>query len=114
MDCGDYDDHISNAMNHQIQLHIKRGKKLCNNNAAPKRGEEGYDPSYKYDYIYKIIVHNINMLSQRVELDITRDETNWVTVFLGESEAGITFRVHNKPGISQGGQTVIISGSSVI
>ena len=73
---GDYDDHISNEMNYQRRLQIKCVKKLCNNAAAPNQDEEVYDPSYKYDYIYKVIVHNINMLSQRAELDITGDETS--------------------------------------
>jgi hypothetical protein len=34
--------------------------KLNNTLADPKRGMENYDPCEKYDYIYKVMVHNMN------------------------------------------------------
>ena len=111
MNCADYDDDIFTAMPHRRWLQAKRVKKLCNNDVAPKKGEEGYDPCYKYDYIYKVIVHNINELSKRAELDITGDETSWATASPGEAGAGVTGRIMGKPGVSKGGQTVIISDS---
>ena len=49
--CSDYDDAVYDSQTHRRWLQIKRVKKLCNNDVCPKRGEEGYDPTYKYDYI---------------------------------------------------------------
>ena len=91
MEGTDYDDNISSALTYRRFIQIKRVKKLCNNSTAPKRGEEGYDPTYKYDYIFKTIVHNINLLSKLGELDITGDETSWATASFGEAGAGIPF-----------------------
>jgi hypothetical protein len=60
-----------------------------------KRGEDGYDPCVKYDYyIYRCLVHNMNYVTERANLDSTIDETTWV--FSGYSgDAG--WRLLNKP-----------------
>ena len=47
-------------------------------------------------------------------MDLTDDETSWATVSPGEAGAGVTYQVHNKPGLSKGGQTVIISDSHLV
>ena len=107
--CSDYDDVVYEAKIHCRWLQIKQVKKLCNNDVCPKRREEGYDPTYKYDYIYNCIIHNVNQLSNMGELDLTGDDTSLATASPGESGAGVTFRVQNKPGVSKGGQTVILS-----
>ena len=44
---------------------IKKYFKLNNNLADPKRGMENYDPCRKYDYIYKVMVHNMNYVTKR-------------------------------------------------
>ena len=36
------------------------------------------------------------------------DETSWATASPGEAGDGVTYRVPNKPGVSKGGQAVII------
>ena len=59
---------------HTGWLQIKRTIKLCNNNSAPKRGENGYDLAYKYDYTYHTIIDNLNALTLRAELDLCSDE----------------------------------------
>ena len=41
---------ISECMNYTRWLQIKRVVKLCDNDAAPKRGKVDYNPAYKYDY----------------------------------------------------------------
>jgi hypothetical protein len=48
------------AITHTRWLQVKRVYKLCNNDVAPKMGQENYDPAYKYDFIYKCLIHNIN------------------------------------------------------
>ena len=105
-------------------------KKLCNNDTSSRKGEERYDPSYKFDLIYKVsyiltlilkwhflihyfylqvIVHNINALTKSVNLDLCGDASTWATASPGESGSGITGRVQGKPGVSKGGQTVLLS-----
>ena len=32
----------------QLWIHVKRVKNICNNHKRKKRGEEGYDPCYKF------------------------------------------------------------------
>jgi len=104
----DYDDHVSMSMAFRRWLQIKRVKKLCNNDSSPKRGQENYDPTYKYNYIFKTIVHNVNYLTKCAELDATIDETSFATASPGEAGSGVTFRVMGKPGVSKGGQTVLM------
>ena len=39
--------------------------------SAHKRGSPEYDPAYKYDYIYKVLVHNVNAIKKIAELYLT-------------------------------------------
>ena len=57
-DCLDYDKDVAKAMYYTRFLQIKRAFKLCNNDKAKKRKDEGYDPAYKYDLVYKALVDN--------------------------------------------------------
>jgi hypothetical protein len=43
--------------------------------AQKKRGDEGYNPCVKYDYIYGCLVHNMNYATEHADLDGTIDET---------------------------------------
>jgi hypothetical protein len=108
-DCADYDDVIANAMKYHRFLQIKRVIKLCNHLVAPKKGECGYNPAYKYDLIYKVLFHNINAVSKYAELDQTGDETTWGHGGFGEAGSGLVGRVRDKPGKTKGGQIVLIS-----
>ena len=55
----DYHDNIAMSITFRRWLQIKRIKKLCNNDPAPKQGQPNYAPAYKYDYIFKVLVHSI-------------------------------------------------------
>jgi len=105
---------VQNAMTLSRWVQIKRVLKLCNNDKAKKMGEEGYDPCYKYDLIFDVIVNNVIALTARAELDLTADETSWGHGGYGEKGAGNLFRVANKPGISKGGQTLLVSATNRI
>ena len=107
----DYDDNIAMAISFRRWLQIKRVKKLCNNDNTPKRNDPDFDPTYKYDYIFKCIVNNVNYLTECAELDATIDETTFATASPGESGSGVTFRVIGKPNVSKGGQTVMVCDS---
>ena len=44
------------SITHTGWLQLKKTYKLCDNETAPKKGEEGYNPAYKFDYISKRII----------------------------------------------------------
>ena len=87
---------------------------MCNNDTVAKRGQPGYNPTYKYNCIFKTIIHYINYLTEKAELDATIDETSFTTASPSEKDAGVTFRVRRKPGVSKGRQAVLISDSHCI
>jgi hypothetical protein len=59
-----YDALVSKAFSKHRWLEIKRVYKLCNNMSASKKGGDNYDPAYKYDLIYKVLVHNVNAITE--------------------------------------------------
>jgi hypothetical protein len=109
MECADHDDEIDQSMRHGRWLQIKRVVKLCNNDGVPKRGEEGYDPAYKYDMLWEALFANVNAITKHAELDLCGDETTWGHGGFGEAGSGLVGRIMGKPGISKGGQIVMIS-----
>ena len=59
-----------------------------------KRGQDGYDPCVKYNYIYQCLVHNMNYVTKRADADCTIDETTWgFTGYSGDAGG----RLMNKP-----------------
>ena len=90
---------IDNSMSYSRWRIIKRLFKLNNNMTDnKKKGDEGYDPCSKYDFIYKVLVHNMNYVTKTADLDATIDESTWG--FGGYSgECG--WRLINKP-VSRG------------
>jgi hypothetical protein len=104
-----YDPQICAAISHSRWLQIKRTYKLCDNDLSPKRGKPGYDPAYKYDYIYKCLIRNVNEMTQSADLDLCGDETTCGHGGFGEAGSGILARRQNKPGITFGMQTVLVS-----
>jgi len=42
-----------------------------------KKGDAGYDPCSKYDFIYKVLIHNMNYVTKFADLDATIDESTW-------------------------------------
>ena len=72
-----YDPAIAKKISMEHWKHIKRYFKLNNNFTATPRGVDGYDPCEKYDFVYKILLHNMNYVTLRADLDGTIDETTW-------------------------------------
>ena len=105
----DYNEQIDKVIRHCRWLQIKRVIKLCDNTKSGKRGDEGYDPAYKYDMLYDVVIKNVNALTKWAELDICGDETTWGHEGFAETGTGISSRILGKPGITKGGQTVIVS-----
>ena len=102
-DGSDCDEFVMNSLTFTRWLQIKRAIKINDNSTAIKKGEEGYDPAYKYDFIWRVLFHNINAMTKNADLDQCGDETSWGHA--GYSD--VTSKIHNKPNVSKGGQTVI-------
>ena len=66
-------DYISNSQ----WVMIKKYFKLNNNSAEPKRGMLNYNPCSSYDFAYKVLVHNMNYVTHRADMDGTIDESTW-------------------------------------
>ena len=96
-------------MNYRRWLKIKRIKKISNNDTETRKVQDGYNPSYKFDYIWRCVIHNVNFITNNSKLDICGDETRWSTASYGEAGAGITGLIDNKTGITNGGQKVLVS-----
>jgi hypothetical protein len=106
-DDSSFDKFIHQALTHSRFLQLKRTWKLNDNSTTKKRGEDGYDPCFKYDYIFKVITHNVCALTERASLDLCGDETSWGHQGYGEAGSGVLERIMNKPGITKGMQTVL-------
>ena len=94
------------AMYHSRWLQCKRVIHLCDNNLAPKFGEPGYDPAYKFDYIWKCLCHNTNFATDEAPLDVSCDETTYATGATGPGHAGMIVKLYHKKA-SNGGQVVV-------
>ena len=79
---------------------------------APKRGTAHYNPAYKFNSLMKTIVHNTNAVTLEAELDQCGDETTWGFMGYGENGTGLVAGITAKPGVSRGGQIVIVSDVS--
>ena len=90
----DYDQFIANAMTYTRYRELKSVFKLNNNVASPPRGQDVYDPASKYDLIYQVVTHNMNLLTKSAELDCTVDESTWgFSGYCGDAGG----RLKNKP-----------------
>lgn len=103
-----YSEKISTCMKRTRWSKIKRCIKLNDNATSIKKGKPGFNPVYKFDYLYDCLVSNTNSICDRAELDLCGDETTYPFGGFGEAGSGLISRV-KKPGISKGGQIVIIS-----
>jgi hypothetical protein len=59
--------------------------------------------------LYKRPIHNINWVTKKAGLDQCGDETTWGFGGYGKAGSGLVSRIMGKPGLTKGGQTVIIS-----
>jgi hypothetical protein len=72
-----YDSVTDDAMSMDRWKKIKRYFKLNNNIISKPRGQPGYDPCSKYDFIFQCLVCNMNYLTLVADGDGTIDETSW-------------------------------------
>jgi hypothetical protein len=106
----DWDGGIFNAMTLTRFLQIKRSYKLCINPEVPKpRTDPDYDPAWKFDMIYNNQVSNVNWISAKAGDDLCGDESTWGFGGYGESGTGLVSLILGKPGITKGGQVVLVT-----
>jgi hypothetical protein len=103
-----YCPHITRAFTKQRWLMLKRVYKLCYNDKAKKKGEPGYDPAYKYDFIFNTIISNVNAITKYACQDLCGDETTYAHEGYGEKDTALVKRILNKPGVTRGGQVVLV------
>jgi hypothetical protein len=58
------------------------------------------------------VIKNVNYFTKYADQDLCGDETSWAHGGYGEADYGLVGRVMGKPGMTRGGQTVIISDVS--
>jgi hypothetical protein len=85
--------------------------KVCDNETALRRGQDGYKPACKYDYLFFAVIKNLNEVTVQVELDLCGDETIYGHMGYGEPGSGLVSKIVNKP-VSKGGQIVLLSDAS--
>ena len=83
---------------------IKWYFKLNNNIISKPRGQSGYDPCSKYDFILQCFVCNMNYLTMVADGDGTVDETSWG--FGGHGTEAV-YRILGKR-MNKGGQTTLL------
>ena len=93
-----YNPCIGNSISLSHWNQIKRYFKLNNNVQQKAKGSADYDPCVKYDYVYKVLVHNMNYVSATADLDATFDESTWG---FGGYSGDCGGRLKNKP-VSRG------------
>ena len=89
-----HDEETANSMTVARFQMIKRNLKLCHNMQATPRGQPGYDPCFRYDFILKSLVFNTNQVTKKAPDDATGDETTWG---YGGFSAECGGRLVNKP-----------------
>ena len=99
-----YDETISSSMSYFRFKQIKRTYKLNDNDFDPTNK----DPAKKFDFLYKVLVHNTNALTELAELDQCLDETTYGHAGYGPKGAGLMRRLIGKK-VNKGGQTVLCS-----
>ena len=72
-----FSEDIYSNMNPSRFKELKEALKLCHNGSEPKIGQDGYDPGYKYDLVYRAMVHNTNAITLFTDKNQTMDETTW-------------------------------------
>jgi hypothetical protein len=83
---------------------IKQYFKPKNNIISKPRGQPGYDPCSKYDFIFQCLVCNMNYLTLVADGDGTIDETSWG---FGGYGTEAVYRIMGK-GMNKGGQTTCL------
>jgi hypothetical protein len=111
-DGANFCEYVTKSHHRKSWLQIKHTYNLNLNSTTAKRGQEGYDTAYKYDYIYDAVIKNVTYFTKYADQDLCDGETSWAHIGYGETESGVDGCVMGKPGMTQSGKTVIVSDVS--
>jgi hypothetical protein len=103
-----FNKHIASAFTKTRFLEVKRVIKLCDNFDRPMRGQDGYKPANKYDYVFKCIVDNTNTITEKAGLDLCGDETTFGHMGYGPKDTELLKRQKGKM-VTKGAQVVLVS-----
>ena len=98
-----FDREVAEAMHFRRWLDIKACLKLNEYFTEKKRGDDGYDPTQKYQLVWDVMTHNMNRIIQRGGLDLTLDETTWPNGSYADMHGRLNGKKCNK-----GGQHVLL------
>ena len=98
---------ISQATTLPIFGEIKRKIKLCNDDAANSRHQNGYNTTYKFDLPYKDFVSNTKSISVKTDNNQMIDKSSWTRCGYGEAGSEICGRLFQKKNFEKCGQTVL-------
>ena len=103
-----YNEFVAQSISYSQFLAIKQVIKLNDNSVDAKHRQPGYNPAYKFDLIYCVIINNINTMMQSAELDLCGNETTWEHGGFGPAGTGLTRQILGKPGKSKCGQIDLV------
>jgi hypothetical protein len=102
--------HISDSLGWRRYEQIKRVFHLCKNSDQKcQSSSPSYDPACKVSLLPETIVSSTNRISVPSK-DQTVDETTWGTQAMGPKSSNMCKRIRNKPGVTKGGQHVVMMG----
>lgn len=102
-----YDELIASTFTYERFCQLKQTMKLDDiSEQRPRRTDKDYDPTYKYDYIYKCSIWNIRWSTKKAADDLCGDESTWAFHGYGEARSGVCSQIKGKPGVTRGGQMV--------
>eukprot|EP00957_Ditylum_brightwellii_P198527 15130581-Ditylum_brightwellii.AAC.1 len=86
-------------MHFAIYVQIKSIYKRNVNKDCPPRGESGYDPCAKYDFLYRVLVDNMDSTTESASIDQCANETLWPHMGF---ETEVLHRLVGKSGVNKG------------
>ena len=91
-----------------VFLQIKRVSKLNDNDTSSKKGQPAYDPTYKYKLVPGTVVSNTNANVGVRGLGLRWRRDHVFRAGLREAGSGVIPEIAGKPGLTSGGQGVIL------
>jgi len=101
-----FDADMSSAFTRTRWCEIKRCIKLCDNRSAIKKGQPNYEPAYKYNKIFEVLIHNLNSITKHACADQCVDESTFGHGGYGPLMDGLFGYLRNKP-FTKGGQIAL-------
>jgi hypothetical protein len=94
-----FDPVIADSISNSQWVMIKKYFKLNSNLLEPKRGMPNYNPCSKYVYTCKVLLHNMNYVTHRADMDGTIYKSTWgFGGYMGECGGCVMGKSYQKEG----------------